>query len=68
MFSINSYNQIVGGKMKKQVKIIEHWSFIDHEEQAQWFVDNVQRLADQGLKSKAIGLKFIIYKVEEVNE
>lgn len=67
MFSINSYNQIVGDKMKnkKQIKIIEHWSFIDHEEQAQWFVDNVQRLADQGLKSKAIGLKFIIYKVEE---
>ena len=55
-------------KNKKQVKILEHWSFIDHEEQAQWFVDNVQRLADQGLKSKAIGLKFIIYKVEEINE
>ena len=50
--------------MKKQGKIVEQRNFIDHDEQAQWFVDNVQRLADQGLKSKAIGLKFIIYKVE----
>jgi len=54
-------------KNKKQVKIIEHWNFRNHKEQAQWFIDNVQRLADQGLKSKAIGLRFIIYKMEEVN-
>tara|TARA_R100001509_G_scaffold124675_3_gene78264 strand:+ start:2065 stop:2238 length:174 start_codon:yes stop_codon:yes gene_type:complete len=55
-------------KNKKQVKIIEHWNFRNHKEQAQWFIDNVQRLADQGLKSKAIGLRFIIYKAEEVND
>ena len=55
-------------KNKKQIKIIEHWNFRNHKEQAQWFIDNVQRLADQGLKSKAIGLRFIIYKAEEVND
>jgi hypothetical protein len=59
----------VGGKnMKKQTRIIEQRKFINHDEQAQWFVDNLQRLANAGLKSKAIGLNFIIYKVEEIDD
>ena len=54
--------------MKKQTRIIEQRKFINHDEQAQWFVDNLQRLANAGLKSKAIGLNFIIYKVEEIDD
>ena len=53
--------------MKKQITIIEQKKFINHDEQAQWFVNNIQKLANAGLKSKAIGLNFIIYQVEEVN-
>jgi|TARA_R100000656_G_C3909935_1_gene120666 hypothetical protein len=48
--------------MKTEIKIVEFFNFDNHKDMSQWFVDNVQRLHDQGLKSKAIGLKFIVYK------
>ena len=51
--------------MKQKLEIVEFNKCLNEKEMVQWFVDNIQRLNDQGLKSKAIGLQFIIYRKVE---
>ena len=53
--------------MKQKVEIVEFNKFLNEKEMVQWFVDNIQRLNDQGLKSKAIGLQFLFIEKWRLN-
>ena len=48
--------------MAKKIVICEFHNFLTHKDASQWWVNNVQRLEDNNMRTKAIGKKIIVYK------
>lgn len=48
--------------MAKKIVICEFHNFLTYKDASQWWVNNVQRLEDNNMRTKAIGKKIIVYK------